>query len=262
MQARTLSCCRPRSLAKVFQPAAHTENTCAERQLRKPSNSRQGRKHLTHAEKGNASCKACVVLMKKRVLLRNHHRHLHQPLRQDHTHMRRRPFVSPTAGGDPGVRAEGRARVRGMAFQEADRWLPVLGMSIRRPSVSDFFRRTGLLETTTTLMSVTRTVIMEINKVAQGPKPSREEVNSADMHTHTPATPPGRRQCTGAPGPPCDASAHGVPRTGQTPCRRRNQGWGGSSLWPGMRGRNSPLLLPLETHVADESRCLQETEML
>ena len=113
--------------------------------------------------------------------------------------MRGRPSVSPTAGGDPGVRAEGRARVRGMAFQEADRWLPVLGMSIRRPSVSGFFRTTGLLETTTTLMSVTRTVIMEINKVAQGPKPSREEVNSADVHTHTPATLPGRCQCTGAP---------------------------------------------------------------
>lgn len=109
--------------------------------------------------------------------------------------------MSLTVGGDPGVRAEGRARVRGTEFQEADRWLPVLGMSIWRPSVSGFFQRTGLLETTTSLMSVAPNVIMEINKVAQGPEPSREEVNSADVHMPRPQPRRG------------DASAHGAPRT-------------------------------------------------
>lgn len=51
-------------------------------------------------------------------------------------------------------------------------------------------------------INVTPNVIMEINKVAQGLNPSREEVNSADMHIQPP-TPPGIRRCT-RPRPPPD----------------------------------------------------------
>lgn len=61
-------------------------------------------------------------------------------------------------------------------------------------------------------INVTPNVIMEINKVAQGLKPSREEVNSADMHIQPP-TPPGRCQRTRSPQDrPCDVGAH-VPVT-------------------------------------------------
>lgn len=149
------------------------------------------------------------------------------------------------------------------SFRKRDRWLLRPGDVHWRLSVSGFFQRTGLLETTIPLMSVAPNVIMEINKVAQGPGAVERGGESADGTCPAPTPARGDAAHTGFPRTSHVMPAHmGSSQAGQTPCwPRTRDGRQRPAAWD-ERGPNSPLLLPLETHIADESRCLQETEML